>query len=281
MDQIEKNLLKLLAENGFYLAREKRHRVYKNPNGKIWVMPATASDHHAYRNNLENFKRWLEHGVAKSGTVQLGIDAEARRRADAVLHPARPRPEKQIKARRIVQKRMVFTPSFAPAPVRVFRPVTTPARPDIYKIGRAIDLKIRGKLMAGYRESFKEAAEAAIKLAAEEYQKLKDEGALPAVYEKVKRDNCAEMYGIAGSLNKEIPRMVNALVRLFQNVVKHGLTRDAHGAEIEIQVLLIMSRYGRRCRARTNPDVAAIIVADCWEAVAPFQAVGGGGGTIP
>lgn len=49
----------LLKQHSFRLARQDRHYVYKNPDGRVHVMPVSPSDHRWAKNNLAELKRTL------------------------------------------------------------------------------------------------------------------------------------------------------------------------------------------------------------------------------
>ena len=77
MDRVESQVLDILSENGFELVRERKHRVFKNPGGKIWVLPKTASDTRALNNNLADLKRFLSQDAEVGGVRETpGIPAQ-------------------------------------------------------------------------------------------------------------------------------------------------------------------------------------------------------------
>jgi hypothetical protein len=53
----EAQLQCLLDEYDFKLARQRKHKVYKNPDGKTFVMASTPSDRRSSRNALSTLKR--------------------------------------------------------------------------------------------------------------------------------------------------------------------------------------------------------------------------------
>jgi hypothetical protein len=59
MSPHHREVLNLLRDAGAELAREKRHKVYRFRDGRIWVCPSTASDCRAWLNNLSNLRRRL------------------------------------------------------------------------------------------------------------------------------------------------------------------------------------------------------------------------------
>jgi predicted RNA binding protein YcfA (HicA-like mRNA interferase family) len=59
MSPQKREVLNLLRNAGAMLAREKRHLIFRFPDGRIWVVPKTPSDAHAWRNNLSGLRRRL------------------------------------------------------------------------------------------------------------------------------------------------------------------------------------------------------------------------------
>jgi predicted RNA binding protein YcfA (HicA-like mRNA interferase family) len=60
MDKYETEIEKLLHENGAVLVRQKKHRVYRFPDGREVVMASTPSDHRATLNKLTFLRRMLD-----------------------------------------------------------------------------------------------------------------------------------------------------------------------------------------------------------------------------
>jgi predicted RNA binding protein YcfA (HicA-like mRNA interferase family) len=54
-----KKIEELLDDNGFYLAREKNHRIFKRPDGLTVVLAKSPSDHRAYLNQVAQLARVL------------------------------------------------------------------------------------------------------------------------------------------------------------------------------------------------------------------------------
>lgn len=59
-----KQLEQLIKENHGELVRQKKHRVYRFPDHRIFVMANTPSDHRAFRNNMRTLKRFLNERTA-------------------------------------------------------------------------------------------------------------------------------------------------------------------------------------------------------------------------
>lgn len=53
---------RLLAENGFTLVRQRRHKIYKHPTGRIFTCPSTPSDYRGWKNSLHDLQRLLASG---------------------------------------------------------------------------------------------------------------------------------------------------------------------------------------------------------------------------
>jgi len=47
----------LLREHKFVLIRQRKHRVYRNPEGKVYVVGSTPSDWRSVRNAVSALKR--------------------------------------------------------------------------------------------------------------------------------------------------------------------------------------------------------------------------------
>lgn len=50
---------RLAKEHGGVLARQRKHRVWKFPDGRIFVMPSTPSDRKAEANSMSDLRRFL------------------------------------------------------------------------------------------------------------------------------------------------------------------------------------------------------------------------------
>lgn len=59
MADAQKQLLRMLAENGYTLVRHKKHQVFRGPDGRIFVLPSTGSDCRSPRAALSDFRRHL------------------------------------------------------------------------------------------------------------------------------------------------------------------------------------------------------------------------------
>jgi hypothetical protein len=55
----EETCIEILKEHGAVLARERKHRVWKLPDGRTFVMAKTASDRYTWRNNLSDLRNFL------------------------------------------------------------------------------------------------------------------------------------------------------------------------------------------------------------------------------
>ena len=166
MDANERLLLEALRLEGFELIRQKRHRVFKQAHsGKIWVVPVSPSDHHAYINNLEQFRRFLAIGVAKAAAPKRDRSESAL--AEKILHPDRARQRRERKARRFVQKRLAppVVVTSAARPVVAQQPEKKFKAPDAYQIRSrlliAFDKVIRVMWTAQANKEFEAAKEPA------------------------------------------------------------------------------------------------------------------------
>ena len=60
MSDCQKNIvLRLIAEHGGILVRQRKHHVYRFPSGKVFVVPNTPSDVRAWHSSLATLKRVL------------------------------------------------------------------------------------------------------------------------------------------------------------------------------------------------------------------------------
>lgn len=57
--KVQNEIDALLKEHGAVLDRTKKHRVWKLPDGRIWVQGSTPSDVRAARNNLAQLRKML------------------------------------------------------------------------------------------------------------------------------------------------------------------------------------------------------------------------------
>jgi hypothetical protein len=59
----------MLNDAGAVLVRERKHKIFRFQDGRIWVIPSTPGDSRAWRNNLAGLRRRL--AVRTSRSVQL------------------------------------------------------------------------------------------------------------------------------------------------------------------------------------------------------------------
>lgn len=262
MEPEREELEQLLIENGFSLARTKKHRIWKNASGKIWVTPATASDHHAFKNNLEQFHRFLTHGVAKCGTVPLTVSETERTRAEAVLHPTAPRRVREPKARRVVSKRVPARPPLAETPLPAKPRPSSPATPDLYKIGRTLEAALSVRFEEVFYRHINNLVTEAKSECETRSTEMKAEG---ATYEQVRyyraRKRSATLQ-FARTTADAVTLALRNVVRIFQRAVRLKQTKESHGAEI---LVAVNQGFRRRLgdRALLGP-LCALICKECW-----------------
>lgn len=58
MDDIDK-IESILKSRGAKLVRTKKHKVWRFPDGRIWVVSGTSSDERSYRNNYHDLCNFL------------------------------------------------------------------------------------------------------------------------------------------------------------------------------------------------------------------------------
>lgn len=68
MNRFRKTIITLLREHGAELVRQRKHKVYRFPGGKIYVESGTPSDQLGERRTLADLKRTLELPVEKRPT---------------------------------------------------------------------------------------------------------------------------------------------------------------------------------------------------------------------
>jgi hypothetical protein len=59
----------ILNDAGAVLVRQRKHKIFRFQDGRIWVIPSTPGDSRAWRNNLAGLRRHLT--VRTSQPVQL------------------------------------------------------------------------------------------------------------------------------------------------------------------------------------------------------------------
>jgi predicted RNA binding protein YcfA (HicA-like mRNA interferase family) len=69
MSNQQREVLELLHNYGYSLARQRKHRIYKHASGRIWVCPNTPSDSRSWNNNLARLKKSINYGLA-NGILQ-------------------------------------------------------------------------------------------------------------------------------------------------------------------------------------------------------------------
>lgn len=82
------NMEDLVKRYGFDLARQKKHKVYKHPDGRTFVLPSTPSDWRSSHNQLSDFSRLM--GLSKKEL--LGLERKERKEVvvedkPVLLHP--------------------------------------------------------------------------------------------------------------------------------------------------------------------------------------------------
>jgi predicted RNA binding protein YcfA (HicA-like mRNA interferase family) len=70
-------LIKLLRENSFNLVRQRKHKIYRNPEGRMFVISSTPSDRQAPQNALSTLKRVLRQGGAADEFARAKPTAES------------------------------------------------------------------------------------------------------------------------------------------------------------------------------------------------------------
>jgi hypothetical protein len=69
----ENQLRQLLANNGFALVRQRKHKVYRNQTGLTFVCPTTPSDRRNALNQLRDIRRVLRTaGVLNESAADCG-----------------------------------------------------------------------------------------------------------------------------------------------------------------------------------------------------------------
>jgi predicted RNA binding protein YcfA (HicA-like mRNA interferase family) len=79
-------LIKLLRDHNFDLVRQRKHKIYRNPDGLTFVAASTPSDRHAPQNALSTLKRILRHANATDESPTI-IDAVPMIAAAPVSNP--------------------------------------------------------------------------------------------------------------------------------------------------------------------------------------------------
>jgi hypothetical protein len=55
----EQEIIRLLREHGAVWERQRKHTVYRFPDGRIYVVPFSPSDHHSVNNSLSDLRKLL------------------------------------------------------------------------------------------------------------------------------------------------------------------------------------------------------------------------------
>src|SRR5258707_5502975 len=95
----QQQLTQVLLRNGFQLARQKKHFVWRHPDGRVWTMPRTPSDKRALLNNFTELKNFLDRGKVRGIFGLTAIDESERDAFERTLHPQAKQKPKEIKER--------------------------------------------------------------------------------------------------------------------------------------------------------------------------------------
>jgi hypothetical protein len=76
--EIQKQVEKTLTDHGAVLVRQKKHKVWKFPDGRIFTTASTPSDHRAWMNILSDLNKVLQ----KQRARKTHLDFEHRKRED-------------------------------------------------------------------------------------------------------------------------------------------------------------------------------------------------------
>src|ERR1700722_4356556 len=114
---VSENLLnRLLEQHGFELVRQRKHRVFRNPAGQIFILPSTPSD-----------KRWSANALADLARLCGPVEEESR----------------PLRARRLHGRLEAMEPT-APLSVEVSQaPKTQPAAEPLPALSRADQLRLK------------------------------------------------------------------------------------------------------------------------------------------
>lgn len=139
--KMTEQITRLLTEHGFKLHRERKHRVFRHDDGRVWVMPKTPSDHHGLANNYRDLQKFLRGEMVRGSLGLTAISDEDRTKAEQILRGTKPVKQKQIRERNIgIAVERFKTPSCAiPNPA----PIDSTEKPkkhelDQYAIGRML-----------------------------------------------------------------------------------------------------------------------------------------------
>lgn len=238
MDTDHAAVVDLLTEHGFKLVRRKKHCVYKNDKGRIWVVPATPTDSHSYANNLASFKKLILRGQE---ALAVKVQDSDRTAAEQVLHPPKPRREKIFKERRIVQKTIHQVATMLPQAIQR-APRNQDQSIDIYKFGRQVEQALNKLFMDIAEIEIKKISEWHYGRVAERLEKMKQDG---VPYEEAKAfffQQRQHAKAMAERARYRVHLLARALTRVFQKSLrcKHQMQ------EFETAVNVTISRALKR-----------------------------------
>jgi predicted RNA binding protein YcfA (HicA-like mRNA interferase family) len=138
----------LLLAKGFKLARQRKHLVWRHPDGRVWTVPATPSDKRGLLNNFTDLRNFLKRGKVTGSFGFTSISDAEREEFERTLHPATKPKVKTIRERNIGiaidrVKRPVAGAVLAKAVTRVSAPDDSV---DAYKLGRYLEQTLRHNL---------------------------------------------------------------------------------------------------------------------------------------
>lgn len=254
MDTDQLNLQELLAENGFSLVRQRKHAIYRNAQGRIWVTPVSVSDVHAFKNNLAQFRKFLTHGIVKQATRDLGITGRDRLFAENLLHPTRIKPRRDVMKRR--RERVPAAPARVPHHGQERKKRIPDVGSDAYKVGSIV----QRVLLEAFRRVLPVVLAEVVRFFRADCERkcaaMKAQGATEieiAVYAERQYNRCRTY---ACDYAKRLPRVAHAVARVFQKSLRRPMEREEVIREVEAILERILG--GRQGFSETAEYITAM-----------------------
>lgn len=221
----------LLRASGFRIVRERKHQIWKREDGKIWVVPRTPSDRHAYKNALGHFRSFL--AGRRFAAIHQPVPRIAAKPKVATTHPRPVVSEKHSCRQRVTQAKAQAVHNHPPNPQLELVHLEITAE-HIYKFGSLFS--------RGLQEHFVRPRIAA--LAEDWYQELN------ALVSRAEIEKWPELRMIR---NLEI-KLASFTVALFQRALRElarngKVRRSALHEKLKVQHKKLFPSEGREMRA--------------------------------
>jgi hypothetical protein len=195
----------LLSEHGYELVRQRKHKVFRRSDGKIWVLPKTPSDFRSLSNNLANLKKELAGPVDAIEPVAAPVQHEE-------LPAPKEIPERNIGIAADKYYRM-HRPQAQSSPTQQIRPAKAQLI-DLYQVGSVLR-KVFGLLIEEHKPGVREF-----------YDKMHQRYPEIAAWDDLNTEQYRKIHQRIHQHNDNLDLAIIQAAKIFQRVVRR--MRDGH-----------------------------------------------------